>query len=187
MDLRSVETFDGNAWKSQEIKNLPIFAFEHCIVKINSSTLLSIGGQHGNNYLSSTFFYNAQFNKWEPGPILRNSRSALSCSMLTWINPDSNQLQKIVVAAGGTKCDCRPSVELLFLNSDDSPRGGWERGPELPTPGINFTNMFTLAYFDSETYLLLTSISTTEKHNNVTLLFEITRMYAQLLYLKLYP
>jgi hypothetical protein len=137
-DLRSVETFDGNDWKSQEIRKIPIFTYEHCIVKINSSTLLSIGGQNGKNVLSSTFFYNAQYNKWTPGPVLTNSRSALSCGILKRKNPDSNQMQKIVVAAGGTNCNCRPSVELLYLNSDDSPHGGWEKGPELPTPGVTF-------------------------------------------------
>ncbi len=135
-DLKSVETFDGDVWKHQQ--NLPFVVYEHCMVKINSSTLLSIGGQDGTKDISNTFFYNAQLNKWTAGPFLRNSRSALSCGLLTWKNPDSNQLQKIIVAAGGIKCDCRPTVELLYLNSEDSPRGGWEKGPELPTPGVIF-------------------------------------------------
>jgi len=64
----SVESFDGMSWNSQQIASLPKPIYGHCIVKVNSSTLLSIGGSAKLELaIKNTYFYNAIGNQWTPG------------------------------------------------------------------------------------------------------------------------
>ncbi len=65
--LNSTETFDGSVWNHDQIENLPIPAYGLCVVKVNSSTLLSIGGKGNEDNLKNTFFYNLHVNKWTAG------------------------------------------------------------------------------------------------------------------------
>jgi len=131
-----VEIFDGTSWNSLQTQYLPKPVLDHCITKINSSTLLSIGGRSGKDYeiFRNTYFYNVQSNKWTPGPFLRNSRSHFSCGILRWKNPETNQLEKVVVVAGGENGTFgrTSSVELLNLSDGDTIKGEWEIGPEMP-------------------------------------------------------
>ena len=86
-----------------------------------------------------TGFYNAELNEWTPGPSLLTPRGDLTCGILMWRNPDSNILEKIVVAAGGyNDSDNLNSVELLYLN-DDAIDGGWVVGPDLPKDSYKAT------------------------------------------------
>ena len=152
--LNITHTFDGWNWNSKQ--NLPEPVWEHCIVKINASTLLSIGGREYEYALAaypsnSTYFYSVQDNKWTPGPSLNIPRSALSCSILQWRNAETNGLEKVVVAAGGWNSEGNgsPSVELLNLDHDGSIKGDWVLGPELPkgAPGstmIEYNNSVIL-------------------------------------------
>ena len=107
----------------------------HCYVKINSSVLLSIGGQNeSDNEVKNTYFYNEKMDNWTAaGPSLGIPRVNLSCGLMNWINPKTNQLVKIVVAAGGynKKNAYLNSVELLHLNVDDSSTEEWVTGPPL--------------------------------------------------------
>jgi hypothetical protein len=122
----SVESFDGTSWDSQQIANLPKPLEEHCIVKVNSSTLLSIGGFGGLGWVNNTYFYSALENKWTPGPSLYTTISSMSCAILRWKNTESNHLEKIVVTQSGTY------VSLLNLNEDKSNNEQqWVIGPEL--------------------------------------------------------
>jgi hypothetical protein len=121
--LDSIETFDGTSWDNQHIAPLPKPFIRHCIVKVNSSTLLSIGGFDGKGLANHTYFYNSLSNKWTPGPSLNIPMKSPSCGILSWNNPESNQLERIVVAHQERK------VSLLFLNDQRQ----WIPGPELPT------------------------------------------------------
>jgi hypothetical protein len=144
--LNITQTFDGKNWYSEQTENLPEPVWEHCIVKINSTTLLSIGGKEYEYKLAAypsnnTYFYNVQVNKWTPGPSLNIPRSALSCGILQWKNDETNQLEKVVVAAGGwnSSGNGSPFVELLHLNHDGSIKGEWVVGPELPNAAPDST------------------------------------------------
>ncbi len=127
--LSSVETFNGNVWDSQHVTNLPEARANHCIVKINSTMLLSVGG-----YLSNhVYFYDALKNNWIPGPSMKEQRAGLSCALLTQKNLLTRQLEKFVVVAGGyNEISHLSSTELLFLNKDGSFGEEWNNGPELP-------------------------------------------------------
>ncbi len=137
--LRTAETFDGTVWNFLE--NLPLPSLGGCIVQLNSSTIFYIGGIYYNSMKeeyyppNTTFFYNILVDKWTLGPPVNIGRQALSCGILKWKNPESNQMEKVVVAAGGMKIKIYEglgSVELLYLNDDNSVKGEWMMGPELP-------------------------------------------------------
>jgi hypothetical protein len=48
---------------------------------------------------------------------------------MNWKNPETGNMEKVVVAAGGAGGGVLKSVELLFLEDINS---GWVAGPELP-------------------------------------------------------
>ena len=127
--LDFVEGFNGIDWDQERFSDLLQPVFEHCLVKINSTTLLSIGGAEGSVYDSvpNTYFYNVQDNQWITGPSLNTPRAGSSCEVLNWKNPETNKVEKVVVAAGGYDTE---TVELLFL--EGSKNNGWVMGPSLP-------------------------------------------------------
>ncbi len=135
--LKSVESFNGTDWEQVMFSDMLEPVWQHCIVKINSTTLLSIGGSviRGNDApISKTSFYNVEENFWSTGPSLNIARAGLSCGILNWNNPETNQIEKVVVAAGGDYLD---SVELLFIE-----RGrinAWVMGPSLSTTSMMST------------------------------------------------
>jgi len=142
--LLDTETFDGTVWNSQLTENLPTTVYLNCIVKINSSSLISVSGSVKSNfqeYTKNTYLYNSHSNKWTSGPALKIQRNKLSCGLLVWNNPKSNKLEKVVVAVGGYGDDLvdLSSVELLYLNEDDTIRGEWVTGPEVPKAGYAAT------------------------------------------------
>ena len=164
--LNITQTFDGKNWNSQQTENLPEPVWEHCIVKINSSTLLSIGGKEYEYSLAAypsnnTYFYNVQANKWTPGPSLNIPRSALSCGILQWKNSETNRLEKVIVAAGGWNSagNVSPIVELLHLEHNDTVKGDWVLGPELPKAAPDST----MIEYNNSVILVGGGFSTTEK------------------------
>ena len=118
--LHETETFNGTIWNSQLTDDLPDATFLHCIVKINSSTLLSIGGSGASNNFNHTYFCNAQSNKWTPGLSLKVHRNKMSCGILQWNNSITNQSAKVVVAAGGYGNDNADLSSVLPLSTKDS-------------------------------------------------------------------
>jgi len=118
----TAKTYNGIDWNNYISEKLA-FADNYCIVKIDSSTIFSIGG------VGDTFFYNFLDGKWTSGPYLNETRYDFSCGILLWRNPESRKDEKVVVVAGGNGLS---SVELLFLN-DLSDESEWISGPELPT------------------------------------------------------
>ena len=107
-----------------------------------SSTIFSIGGQAKNDRsVKKTYFYNYQGNKWTPGPLLNIGRTMLSCGILRWKHPETNEFENIVVAAGGfdfKKNTYLSYVDLLHLDMNGD-CGKWELGPELPGPAYGST------------------------------------------------
>jgi hypothetical protein len=130
--LKSVESFDGTDWEQGQLSELPNEVWLHCLVKINSTTLLLIGGKEtGSRSTARTHFFHADKNQWIPGPTLNKVRHAAGCGVLNWMNPQTNQMEKIVVAAGGADDGYFFSeTELLYVDriSDNI----WIMGPSLP-------------------------------------------------------
>ncbi len=66
-----------------------------------------------------------------PGPNLNTARYAAGCGVLNWMNPQSNQTEKVVVAAGGRNGGGYLSTtELLYVDRIGS--YNWVMGPSLP-------------------------------------------------------
>ncbi len=78
--------------------------------------------------------------KLTPGPALNMGRINLCCGILKWINPESKQMEKIVVAAGGSRYEeSFSAVELLYLNENDFNSDEWVIGPDLPEGIVDAT------------------------------------------------
>ena len=133
----TVESFNGETWQQNIFSPLPNPVFGHCLVKINDSMLLSVGGAFDNEYpvmvTGETYFFNSHCNEWLKGPRLNFPRVFHSCGVFRWNNPNSNQTEHIIVAAGGYYIDSIASTELLRLNDEGKIIGsGWTTGPVLP-------------------------------------------------------
>jgi hypothetical protein len=131
--LSTVETYDGNDWNQELFSDLVEPVMLHCLVKINSSMLMLIGGTLDNNpsgATRNTYYFDTFENIWFAGPKLSSPRFGHSCAVTNWKNPRTGEEENVVVVAGGfyNNGAVLNSVELLFSDSFD----GWEKGPALP-------------------------------------------------------
>ena len=73
----SVESFDGKIWNETKFSKMPTTFNMGCMVKINNSMLMSIGGakfSDPNDPVGETNFFNVIENKWFAGPQLNIPR-----------------------------------------------------------------------------------------------------------------
>ncbi len=126
--------------------DLPLALGSHCLVKLNSSTAMLIGGHDGrdsknNNYnsKSSTYFLDiptsgqSGASVWRRGPDLNIARHAHSCGVLT--NPGDGNHQVVVVAGGFRDSYVTlSSTEMWVVGSSQ----GWIKGPDMPQDTVVF-------------------------------------------------
>ncbi len=65
------EIFDGYKWVADQLSPLPIAVYCSCLVKLNDTHLLSVGGSNdasGYNQSVNSHFYNSINNEWTNGP-----------------------------------------------------------------------------------------------------------------------
>ncbi len=131
-ELNTVDILKETEWERLS-SSLPTVMRHHCMVLVNSTTLITVGGYNG-SYLKDTYILNAaRSSSWVPGPLLKYSRYVHSCSR---IRKNANDLPEfIIIAAGGSGSGSTASVELL-----DEGASQWRDGPELPT-GIYHAQM----------------------------------------------
>ena len=135
--LQTVEAFNGTTWDNTTFANLSKAMYFHCMVNINSSTLFLIGGTYANynlNATGDTYFFDSLLNAWVTGPTLNLKRYGHTCGILNWINSTTDQMQRVIVVAGGlnTNNTQLTSVELLYLSDYETFNSGWIVGPQLP-------------------------------------------------------
>jgi hypothetical protein len=68
--LKSVESFDGTHWEQGQLPELSNEVHLHCLIKINATTLLLIGGietLYENGTTAKTHFFHTDKNQWSPG------------------------------------------------------------------------------------------------------------------------
>ena len=135
-ELSSVESFDGKNFNQITIPNLPNQIFVTCMVKINNSMAMLIGGSTDGNTadIDKTYFFDVIQKKWVPGPQLPVPRGWHFCGVMNWKNPATNVIEKVIVVAGGIlyQQPLTNSVELLFLNDFENNNSGWKVGPSIP-------------------------------------------------------
>jgi uncharacterized Fe-S cluster-containing protein len=67
-DLVSVEAFDGKSWSLDKVAQLPRKVSKHCMIKVDDSVLMTIGGvEFSNGITNSSNFYDRNTNSWTPG------------------------------------------------------------------------------------------------------------------------
>ncbi len=131
-DTGKVESFDGIQWSKGVYDDLPEPLLGHCMVKINDTLVMVIGGVNFNDKTSKaseSYFFHVIPNKWMLGPKLIKSRRWPSCGVMNWRN------YKVIVVAGGYELNSlKPltSVEFLFLNEYGHLNISWVEGVSLP-------------------------------------------------------
>ncbi len=96
--LSTVETFDGNLWNLTMFAVLPTKIMIHCMVKINNTMLLQIGGTVDSTFqgtTQNTYFFDIILNKWTSGPKLNIGRIEHSCAVMNWMNPETDSVEKV--------------------------------------------------------------------------------------------
>ena len=105
----------------------PLPVKNHCMVLLNLTTVMIIGGMQGeSNYSANTYFFNTDNGEWVAGPMLFSSKYYLSCGKI--LN-DSQSHKESVIVAGGCDSYASSSVEILDLGASQ-----WRKGPNLPIP-----------------------------------------------------
>jgi hypothetical protein len=122
--LKSAEMLTEEGWES-DIPSLPVTIYAHCMVTVNSTTVMSIGGGQNKQYSGKTFYFTFGEESWTEGPELKVKRIWPSCGKIKR-NKDSLDTN-IIVAGGWIGYSILSSVEILDEGSNE-----WQTGPELP-------------------------------------------------------
>ncbi len=131
-DLNSAEMLTEDGWESN-IPSLPVTIRYHCMVTVNLTTAMVIGGYQNYQYSGKTFFFTFGEENWTEGPELKNKRVDHSCGKVRR-NKESQEMS-IIVAGGQDGSSYLSSVEILHEGSNE-----WQTGPELPF-GIHISQM----------------------------------------------
>jgi hypothetical protein len=124
LNLNSSEMLTEEGWDSN-IPSLPFTIYGHCVVTVNSTTVMAIGG-YQNGFSGKTFYFTFGEESWTEGPELKNKRRYHSCGK---IRRDKDSQEMSIIVAGGTDgfFSFLSSVEILDEGSNE-----WQMGPELP-------------------------------------------------------
>ena len=120
----SVEILTQQGWESK-VPSLPVTIADHCMVTINSTTVMAIGGIQNDRESSKTFYFTLGKESWTEGPELKHKRHSQSCGKIKR-NKESREMS-IIVAGGYERAVVLSSVEILDEGSNE-----WKTGPELP-------------------------------------------------------
>ncbi len=131
--LNSAEMLTEEGWESN-IPSLPVAIFDHCMVTVNSTTVMAIGGLHDNQRSGKTFYFTFGEESWTKGPELQNKRHGPSCGKIRR-NKESREMSIIVAGGYAGGSSYLSSVEILDEGSNE-----WQTGPELPF-GIGSSQM----------------------------------------------
>jgi hypothetical protein len=123
--LNSADMLTEEGWESN-IPSLPVAIYGHCMVTVNSSTVMVIGGYQNDQISGKTFFFTSGEESWTQGPELKSSRVNTACGKIR-TNKDSQEMS-IIVAGGSGGSSFLSSVEILDEGSNE-----WQTGPEHPS------------------------------------------------------
>jgi hypothetical protein len=130
--LNSAELLTEEGWE-RKIPSLPVTIHGHCMVTINSTTVIAIGGWQNGQTSGKTFYITLGEKSWTEGTELKYNRGWHSCGKIRR-NKESQEMS-IIVAGGHDGSSSLSSVENLDEGSNE-----WQTGPELPF-GIFATQM----------------------------------------------
>jgi N-acetylneuraminic acid mutarotase len=123
--LNSAEMLTEEGWESN-IPSLPVTISYHCMVTVNSTTVMAIGGVQNGQRPEKTFYFTFGEESWTEGPELKNKRGYHSCGKIRRYK-ESQEMSIIVAGGDDGFFSYLSSVEILDEDSND-----WQTGPELP-------------------------------------------------------
>jgi hypothetical protein len=101
--------------------DLPLGVSQHCLVSLNDTTVLLIGGYLSYSTRSSaTFYYNTDQKTWTDGPPLKTGRAGHSCALFK--SPKHGHTDTVIVTGGSG--EFLASTEVLNLDSSNSWKSG---------------------------------------------------------------
>jgi hypothetical protein len=124
-DLNSAEMLTEEGWKNN-IPSLPVTIYAHCMVTVNSKTVMVIGGVQNGPISGKTFYFTFGEESWTKGPQLKNKRRYHSCGKIRR-NKESQEMSIIVAGGSDGLFSYLSSVEILDEGCNE-----WQTGPELP-------------------------------------------------------
>jgi uncharacterized protein YaaQ len=103
--------------------DLPFEVAFHCLVSLNHTTVLLIGGElPGKTYSKATFFYNKDDKTWTEGPSMNTEKSRHSCELFK--SPQYGHTDTVIITGGSNNIgENLASTELLNLESNS-----WQSG-----------------------------------------------------------
>ncbi len=131
--LNSAEMLTEDGWESN-IPSLPVTIYYHCMVTVNSTTIMAISGYQNYEDSGKTFFFTFGEESWTEGPELKNERFLHSCGKIRR-NKESQEMSIIVAGGYAGFFSSLSSVEILDEGSNE-----WQTAPELPF-GIGHSQM----------------------------------------------
>lgn len=106
-------------------ESVPDALYLHCMVKLNESSVMFIGGVNLSAVYFYTFIPDRFYGEWSEGPSLSTQRQGHSCGKI-----QTSDHQTLVVITGGSNgSSYSNSTELLDLGNIDQ---GWKQGPKIP-------------------------------------------------------
>ena len=124
-ETNTSESFNGEFWE-EIYPNLNISLYGQCVVLLNYTTVMVIGGfERESEYSNATFLYNTEHKEWRAGPALLTERAYHGCGR---IRKSSQSHEFTAIVVGGTNqgpWSALKSVEILDGNK-------WVLGPDLP-------------------------------------------------------
>ncbi len=121
--LSSAEMLTEEGWKSN-IPSIPVTIYSHCMVTVNSTTVMVIGGSQNYQFSAKTFYFTFGEESWTEGPEMKFQRNSHSCGTIKR-NKESQEMS--IIVSGGYDGSSLSSVEILDEGSNE-----WHTGPELP-------------------------------------------------------
>ena len=124
--LDSAEFLVNGKWERWSVP-LPVKIGSHCMVMLNSTAFILIGGKQDDEVFSKrSHIFDITNQKWSDGPKLLTARVAPNCARI----PTNNQSSEYsIIVVGGFNGMDLSSVELLDEGSNE-----WRKGPKLPYP-----------------------------------------------------
>ena len=142
--LNSLEVLTGSGWKKDLLPVMPVKIYSHCMVAINSTFLMVIGGfQNGSHFKRNTYFLDLNKSSWLEGPLLQTGRNGHRCSRIR-LNASVTSQYGVIVVGGINTTVTNPkpisSTEILDERSNE-----WRPGPEMPF-GLAGSGIFSQTY-----------------------------------------
>ncbi len=154
-------SLDAKSFTIQTGPDLPKPLIHHCLVKLNSSTAMLIGGWTGRGVFEvATYFLDIPAGSGTTvrsvrGPDLNLGRTHMpACGVLN--NPGDGNGQVVVVVGGSGPDGCTKSTEMYVVGSSQ----GWTKGPDFPNDSRQYHG---LPSPDGKSFLVVSGVTSDKK------------------------